>query len=179
LFTDAPPAPPGQKPFAGQAFPPKQRLSRLTSRWTPAKGGTVYNLAGQRTNVVRTLGDSASYSYDGMGQLKTAKGKEAGGVTNRLHEQFGYAYDGAGMLASVSNSFIGASSVVSYNYDALGRMTNRAINGAVQQLAFDVLHRVTMVTNVLGWFANIYCSAAIHFYCRCRNRQSSSFALPD
>src|SRR5260221_3453529 len=50
---------------------------------------------------------------------------------------------GAGQLSSVSNSFIGATSLISYNYDALGRITNRAINGVSQQVAFDALHRVT------------------------------------
>lgn len=63
---------------------------------------------------------------------------------------------GAGRLLSVSNSFIGASSVISYNYDALGRITNRAINGVAQQVAFDMLNRVGVITNVLGSFTNTY-----------------------
>ncbi len=63
---------------------------------------------------------------------------------------------GAGQLSSVSNSFIGPTSVIAYNYDALGRITNRAINGVSQQVAFDMLNRVSMVTNVLGGFTNTY-----------------------
>ena len=63
---------------------------------------------------------------------------------------------GAGQLSSVSNSFIGASSVISYNYDALGRITNRAVNGVSQQVAFDMLNRVSVVTNALGSFTNTY-----------------------
>jgi RHS repeat-associated protein len=43
-----------------------------------------------------------------------------------------------------------------YNYDALGRSTNRAINGVAQQLTFDALGRVTQVTNALGIFSNAY-----------------------
>jgi len=43
-----------------------------------------------------------------------------------------------------------------YTYDALGRITNRAINGISQQVTFDALHRVTLVTNVLGRFTNLY-----------------------
>ena len=61
---------------------------------------------------------------------------------------------GAGQLSSVSNSFV--QSVVTYNYDALGRITNRAINGVAQQVTFDALGRMTMVTNVLGSFTNVY-----------------------
>jgi YD repeat-containing protein len=63
---------------------------------------------------------------------------------------------GAGMLSSVSNSFIGATSLISYNYDALGRITNRAINGVSQQITFDTLDRVSVITNVLGNFTNTY-----------------------
>ena len=33
--------------------------------------------------------------YDKLGQLQTALGTDADGVTPRLHEQFGYAYDAA------------------------------------------------------------------------------------
>jgi YD repeat-containing protein len=48
-----------------------------------------YNTANQRTQQVFTAGDYVNYSYDPIGQLKTAVGKEAGGTTNRLHEQLG------------------------------------------------------------------------------------------
>jgi RHS repeat-associated protein len=66
---------------------------------------------------------------------------------------------GAGMLSSVSNSFIGSSGTISYNYDALGRVTNRAINGVSQRLTCDALGRVTVVTNALGSFTNTYVRA--------------------
>jgi RHS repeat-associated protein len=61
---------------------------------------------------------------------------------------------GAGKPATIASSFTG--SMISYNYDALGRITNRAIDGVAQQMAFDALHRVTLVTNVLGRFTNTY-----------------------
>jgi hypothetical protein len=57
---------------------------------------------------------------------------------------------GAGRSPSVSNSFIGPTSLTGYLYDALGRMTNRAINGAAQQAAFDMLNRVSIIMNVRG-----------------------------
>jgi RHS repeat-associated protein len=78
------------------------------------------------------------------------------GVTTYNYYNVASGQLGAGMLSSVSNSFIGASSVIAYNYDALGRITNRAINGVSQQIVFDALHRVTMVTNVLGNFTNTF-----------------------
>ena len=64
---------------------------------------------------------------------------------------------GSGMLASVSNSFAG--SLVTYRYDALGRITNRAIDGVAEQLTYDALGRVTTITNALGSFTNSYLRA--------------------
>ena len=64
----------------------------------------TYNQAGQRIEVVRTAGDYVNYTYDNIGELQTALGKESGGVTNRWQEQFGYAYDAAGNLNERTNN---------------------------------------------------------------------------
>ena len=75
-----------------------------------------YNQASQRTNVARTAGDYVNYTYDNMGELKAAIGKESGGMTNRWQEQFGYAYDAAGDLNQRTNySLIQTFSVNSLN----------------------------------------------------------------
>ena len=60
--------------------------------------------ASQRTQQVFTAGNYVNYTYDTCGQLLTAIGKESGGTTNRLHEQFGYAYDPAGNLNYRTNN---------------------------------------------------------------------------
>jgi hypothetical protein len=57
-----------------------------------------YNVGSQRTNQVRADGSCVNYTYDSLGQLKTALGYESGG-TARLHEKFGYLYDAAGNLS--------------------------------------------------------------------------------
>jgi len=59
----------------------------------------VMSTAHQRTRQTRLAGDMMDYSYDPIGQLKTALGRESGGAVSRWHEQFGYAYDAAGRLA--------------------------------------------------------------------------------
>jgi RHS repeat-associated protein len=69
-----------------------------------------YNAGNQRTQQVFTAGNYVNYSYDGVGQLIGAAGKEAGGGSSRLHEQFGYTYDAAGNLSNrvqnlLTNSF--------------------------------------------------------------------------
>lgn len=66
---------------------------------------------------------------------------------------FGGATTGGGMLASVSNNVI-PNSTISYQYDALGRTTNRSINGAANSVSwtFDAMSRVTSEANALGTF---------------------------
>jgi RHS repeat-associated protein len=78
-----------------------------------------YNQANQRTGVTRTAGDYVNYTYDNMGELKTALGAEAGGVTNRWQEQFGYAYDAAGNLNFRTNNAL----VQTFNVNSLNELT--------------------------------------------------------
>ena len=63
----------------------------------------AYNNAHQITRQARKDDNYWDYTYDGRGQLLTAKGKEAGGLA-RAHEQFGYAYDQAGNLTWRTNN---------------------------------------------------------------------------
>jgi RHS repeat-associated protein len=66
---------------------------------------------------------------------------------------------GAGRLQSVDGPF--ANDTITYNYDTLGRITSRAINGVAEQVTYGALGRVTMVTNVLGSFTNTYVGATM------------------
>jgi RHS repeat-associated protein len=68
---------------------------------------------------------------------------------------------GAGQLASVTNPASLGNSVITYQYDALGRVTNRAIDGVAMTMTFDALGRVTNTTNVLGSFTNTYVGATL------------------
>src|SRR6266540_2557801 len=62
-----------------------------------------YSLANQRVTLTNTAGNYVNYTYDLIGELKTAVGKESGG-SSRSHEQFGYAYDAAGNLNTRTNN---------------------------------------------------------------------------
>ncbi|HZM01521.1 MAG TPA: RHS repeat-associated core domain-containing protein [Candidatus Saccharimonadales bacterium] len=64
---------------------------------------------------------------------------------------------GAGRLASISGPF--SNSTVTYQYDQLGRVVSRAINGAAQATTYDVLGRPIIVTNSLGSFNYAYLDA--------------------
>src|SRR5437899_11248181 len=75
-----------------------------------------------------------------------------------------YAYNsmtngllGAGRLASIDGPL--PNDTVTYGYDELGRVTNRAIDSVAQTVVYDALGRVTQLTNVLGSFTNSYVNA--------------------
>ncbi len=63
----------------------------------------LYNTGNQRSKQTRTDGSYVDYGYDGVGQLRSASGKESGG-TSRLNEQLSYGYDAAWNLQSRTNN---------------------------------------------------------------------------
>jgi RHS repeat-associated protein len=64
---------------------------------------------------------------------------------------------GAGRVASVGGPL--PNSLVTYQYDELGRPISRAINGVAQAITYDVLNRPIIVTNILGTFQYGYVGA--------------------
>ncbi len=81
-------------------------FGRLTSTALRNSGHTNLNLhsydlnvGNQRTNQTRLDGSNVGYTYDDIGQLRSALGFEPGGTTNRWQEQFYYTYDAAGNLS--------------------------------------------------------------------------------
>ncbi|MDA1277551.1 MAG: hypothetical protein O2960_26415 [Verrucomicrobia bacterium] len=63
----------------------------------------TYNAGNQRTRHTRTEGSYVDFTYENLGQLQSAIGKESGGAS-RLNEQFGYGYDTAWNLSSRTNN---------------------------------------------------------------------------
>lgn len=102
-------------------------VGRLTGTWLKNSSGTIlnghtygYNAASERITVTNTpAGNHWAYGYDGIGQLKTAAGKEPGGA-NRVHEQLGYVYDAGGNLTSRTNNGL----VYSFAPNQLNQITN-------------------------------------------------------
>src|ERR1035441_10242200 len=87
-----------------------QELSTGTAslnRMTVILDGYVYglDLLGLRTNITRNLGlttNTVVISYDGIDEVTSWSGKEAGGAL-RHNEQLAYAYDAAGNLHTRTN----------------------------------------------------------------------------
>jgi YD repeat-containing protein len=64
---------------------------------------------------------------------------------------------GAGRLSALNGPL--PNSLVTYQYDQMERVTNRAIDGVAETITFDVLGRSTVVTNALGGFQYSYVDA--------------------
>jgi len=64
---------------------------------------------------------------------------------------------GASRLASASGPL--PNSLVTYQYDPLGRVIGRAINGVAESVSFDALGRPTNIANALGAFVYSYVNA--------------------
>ncbi|NMD20342.1 MAG: hypothetical protein GYA76_08760 [Verrucomicrobia bacterium] len=109
-------------------------VGRLTGTWLRGAGGVItnqhlytYNTGSQRTRQTRLAGDYVDYTYDAAGQLKTALGKESGGVTNRMAERFGYAYDAGGNLQYRTNNAL----VQSFGVDNVNQLTTVSRSGTL------------------------------------------------
>jgi RHS repeat-associated protein len=122
--------------------------ARLLSTALANSGGTnldaesyAYNQASQRIGETNTAGDYRNYTYDNMGELTTAIGKEAGGVTNRWQEQLGYAYDAAGNLIFRTNNAL----LQEFNVNSLNELTT-ITNGGRLTVAGTTTSAATNVT---------------------------------
>ena len=123
-------------------------VARLTGTYLKNSGDTnlnshqySYNVGNQRIQQVFTATNYVDYTYDNIGQLKTAKGKESGGTTNRLQEQFGYTYDAAGNLNWRTNNAL----VQAFNVNNLNELTT-ATNSGTLTVAGTTTSAATNVT---------------------------------
>jgi hypothetical protein len=91
-----------QFPGSGYIQNAYDSLARLTNTYlhSPLAGtidqhGYAYDAGSEVTNQVFSAGNFLGYTYDAIGQLKSAQGVESPGHGSnvRLLEQFGYAYD--------------------------------------------------------------------------------------
>jgi RHS repeat-associated protein len=109
-------------------------LARLYQTYvysSPYLGGSfdihnyTYDLGSEVTQQVYNAGNYINYTYDNIGQLKTASGIEPDGVTPRLQEQFGYAYDSAWNLISRTNNAL----IKTFTVNDLNEITTNSLGG--------------------------------------------------
>jgi RHS repeat-associated protein len=106
---------------------------QLLSRWLKNSGGTTldsyvytHDLTGLSTNLVRSDGAYANYSYDPIGQLTNAVAREPGGALRR-NENFAYAYDAAGNLATRLNATL----TQTFSVDNANQLTSASRSGTL------------------------------------------------
>jgi len=97
---------------------------------------------------------TVQYTYDvSYNRLATSQGG-FGATTYSYYPITAPPSLGAGRLASVKSPF--GNSLITYTYDALGRVQSRDINGVKETRNFDTLGRLNSVINPLGAFAYAY-----------------------
>jgi len=149
-------------------------LTRLTASTLVASNGTVWdaqgyqlNLGHQRTNQVFTnatltlAGERMGYTYDNIGQLKTATGKLSDGTTAWGTNKFGYAYDAAWNLTDRTNN----GTPESFTVDSLNQLTsggcvydlngNLRTNGSMV-LEYDAENQLTNVFVAGIWRTELF-----------------------
>jgi len=131
-------------------------LSRVKEIYLKNGAGTAlnshvyeFNSENQRTKHTRADGSYADYTYDNIGQLKSALGKESGGAS-RLNEQFGYLYDTANNLNQRTNNAL----VQTFSVDSRNRLTSATRSGTLT-VAGTTSSQATTVT-VNGSSATLY-----------------------
>jgi len=123
-------------------------LARLTSTKVKKDYSTTLNQhsyamndANQRTKQTFTGGNYVDYTYDSIGQLKTAKGTESDTTTARLNEQFGYEYDKAWNLNFRTNNAL----VQTFNVNNLNELSS-VTRGGTLTVAGNTTATATNVT---------------------------------
>jgi RHS repeat-associated protein len=109
----------------------------------------AYDPDSYRTQQVFTATNYINYSYDNIGQLKSAHGFEHNGITNRWNEQYGYAYDQAGNLLQKTNRDL----VESFNVNGDNMLSNVVLSGELT-LAGSTVSQVTNINSI--FYATFY-----------------------
>jgi RHS repeat-associated protein len=131
-------------------------VARMLSTSLKNSGNTVlnshtygYNVGNQRIALTNFAGDYRQYTYDRIGQLKTALGSESGG-TARLIEQMGYSYDAADNLNYRTNNAL----VDTFNVNTLNELSTVTHSGTLTVAGTTTTNATTVTVN--GSAANRY-----------------------
>lgn len=146
------------EPFAGWLRARTDALSQ-TTRYYFNPDNTQYQVG--YSGAINPTG-GLTYSWDLFFKRLTSMNKSDWGTYSYTYNPYitnayGTPTTGGGMLQLVHNNVI-ANSDTSYSYDALGRTTNRSINGTANSdtWTFDAMSRVTGEVNTLGSFTYSY-----------------------
>jgi hypothetical protein len=113
----------------------------------------VYNQGNQRTALTNVAGDYRLYTYDLIGQLKTAIGNDpTTGTPPRLQEQLGYAYDAADNLQYRTNN---TPFVETFNVNTLNELSTITHSGTLTVAGTTTTNATSVAVNS-SVAANLY-----------------------
>lgn len=117
-----------------------------------------YNLDNSLSRVdysnARIATPSVAYTYDSR-YPRLATVTDGYGTTTFAYNPVGTTPQlGAGRLASIQGPW--QNDTIAYQYDELGRVVGRSLNGSTEQRGFDTLGRLASVSNPLGAFTYTY-----------------------
>lgn len=145
------------EPGAGRMFSRTDALNQTTNYFLNLDGttyGTAYfNAVNPTSNVI----SSYDPRFSRISSVQNDWGTISYTYNNYVTSAGATPILGGGKLALVHNDVI-ANSDITYSFDALGRTTNRSINGSINSIdwSYDAMSRVTSETNALGAFAYAY-----------------------
>ena len=125
---------------------PKSQVETYTYARDNALLQTVYTGGAVPTPTV-------SFTYDSI-YARPISMVDGTGTTAYGYHTIATGQLGAGQLASIDGPL--TDDTITYEYDELGRVTSRAINGVGETSTFDALGRIGGQTNALGAFAYTY-----------------------
>lgn len=115
--------------------------------------GITATSASAVVSIASTSANATTYA-ESVSSGATASITQAGGPTETASKSIN---TGGGRLQKVENDVI-SNSDITYEYDALGRVTNRSINGSTNSIdwTYDAMSRVLSEKNALGTFQYNY-----------------------
>ena len=127
-----------------------------------------YGLADFVKSITRFDGSELFNTFDGLGRLDTTRYPDSTNyfcylansllaVTSNKTASVGLGYDGFNRLTSVTNTAAGVSSVIGYQYDPVGNVTQSVgIAGLTRDWTFDVAERPLTLESEAGQFDITY-----------------------
>ena len=116
-----------------------------------------YGLADFVKSITRFDGSEVFNTYDGLGRLDTTRYPDSTNyfcylpnsllaVTSNRTSSAGLGYDGFNRLTSVTSTAAGVSSVIGYQYDPVGNVTQAVSKAGTAGYQFDAAERLTNMT---------------------------------
>lgn len=142
---------------AGRMLSRKDALNQTTNYFLNSDGTTFATGYQNAVNPTSAVINTFDNKFSRISSVQNDWGTISYSYNNYVTSPGATPTTGGGRLSTVQNNVI-ANSDITYQYDLLGRTTNRSIDGANNSItwAYDAMSRVTSEQNALGTFNYSY-----------------------